>query len=353
MKRKNNLKTALLGYVLFFCTIAFTVSITVLIYEAVRSSFDGKKSIVALVMLVVCVGVSLLCTTIDAIRRKVTVDGTVNEILDATEQITSGNFKVRLVPRHSYNNYDDLDLIMENLNQMAEELSKNEILKSDFISNVSHEIKTPLAVIQNYATAIQNDKISDQEKKAYAKTLVGASKRLSDLVMNILKLNKLENQKIVDEEIDVRLDEMIAQTIFGFEDAIDAKNITLDCDIDEVSVKSSPSYLEIVWNNLLSNAVKFTPDGGSINISVKRINGKAVVKFVDTGIGMTEETGKRIFDKFYQGDTSHAKEGNGLGLALVKRVIDVLGGKISVESQLGKGTSFTVTLNGAFDEERK
>lgn len=353
MKKRGGLKRKLAGYAGFFVIIAITVTAAVMIYDVVRKAYADDKAAISAIMLIVCLGVSLFCTTIDSVRRNFTVDRSVEKILEATERITSGDFNVRLSPRHAFNKYDDFDLIMENLNQMAAELSKNEILKTDFISNVSHEIKTPLAVIQNYAVALQNGKLTEEERRDYVKTLVKASARLTDLVMNILKLNKLENQKIVAETQVVRLDEMLAQTVFVFDELIENKGIILDCDLDEVSVKTSPSYLEIVWNNLLSNAIKFTPNGGKIYIGLKKQGGGAVVKIKDTGIGMNEETGKRIFDKFYQGDTSHAKEGNGLGLALVKKVIDVLGGKISVESELDKGTTFIVTIGGVLDEKRK
>lgn len=333
--------------------IAATVTAVVFIFNAVNNRFSGDTATISIIMLLVCFGLSLICSTIDALRRKFTVNAAVEQILNATEQITSGNFKVRLIPRHSYDRYDEFDVIMENLNQMASELSKNEVLKTDFISNVSHEIKTPLAIIQNYATALQNEKISKDEKVAYTKTLVQASARLNNLVMNILKLNKLENQKIIPETQQVRLDEMLAQTVFSFEDLIEEKNIELSCDIDEVCINSVASYLEIIWNNLLSNAIKFTPNGGKIFIGLKNENDKAVVKFADSGIGMSEETGKRIFDKFYQGDTSRSKEGNGLGLALVKKVINVIGGNVKVESELNKGSTFTVTLNGVINDKKR
>lgn len=345
MRKKRRVKEAFSGYFAFFSVIALTVTFAVIIYDGVREVYGADKKAISAIMLVVCLGLSLFCTTIDFVRRRLTVDRTVEQILEATEKIKNGHFEVRLIPAHSYKKYDDLDYIMENVNRMAEGLSENEMLKNDFISNVSHEIKTPLSIIQNYASALQNDKLDSSTREAYVKTLVRASARLSDLVMNILKLNKLENQNSAPEMRFVRLDEMLAQAVFGFEAIIESKNLQLECDIDEISVMTSPSHLEIVWNNLLSNAIKFTPDGGSIFISLKRERGNAVVKIRDSGIGMSKETGRRIFDKFYQGDTSHAKEGNGLGLALVKRVIDILGGEISVESELGKGTSFSVTLS--------
>lgn len=344
MKKNKNVKTAILSYVGFFVIIATTVTAAVILYDFVKRAYPNDATTVAVIMLVVCLGLSLICSAIDALRRKRTVDASVEQILNATEQITAGNFNVFLAPRHSYKNYDDFDLIKENVNLMAKELSKNEVLKTDFISNVSHEIKTPLAIIQNYATALQNEKLSPDERKAYVKTLVQASTRLNDLVINVLKLNKLENQTFAAETQAVRLDETLAQAIFGFEDLIESKNLVLDCDVEEITLTSSQALLETVWNNLLSNAIKFTPQGGKISVSLKKNGDNAVVKIADTGIGMNAETGKRIFDKFYQGDASRAKEGNGLGLALVKKIIDVLGGEISVESELGKGTIFTVSI---------
>lgn len=352
MKKKGNrAKRTILGYLGFFLMVAFTCTASVLILEVVRSRVGDDRGTLAFVMLVVCFGLTLFCTAIDALRRKLTDEGAYEQILDATERITKGDFTVRLIPRHSYGKYDDLDMVMDNLNKMAEELSKNELLKSDFISNVSHEIKTPLAIIQSYATILSDDSLDEESRKGYLKTIYDASKRLSTLVVNILQLNKLENQSASIEKSVVNLEESLSEVIFGFEELLNQKNLELDCDFDEVRLYTSPSLIELVWNNLLSNAIKFTPENGRIFISLEGNSEKATVIFKDNGVGMNEETGKHIFDKFYQGDTSHSKEGNGLGLALVKRVIDMLDGSISVESELGKGTSFTVILNGECDEE--
>lgn len=336
-----------LGLALFFLTIAVTVSVTVLIYSSIA---DRNKTTIALTMFGVILGLSLLCTLIDFFRRKFTVKQPVDKILDATQRIAAGDFSVRLTIKHSLRDYNEFDLISENLNKMAEELSKSRLLNNDFISNVSHELKTPLAVIQNYATAIQNPDLDDIERRRMAQTLIDTSKRLTALVGNILKLNKLENKKIHPELTIFRLDEMLAQCVLGYEEIIEEKQLELDCDLDEIAVKSSADYLELVWNNLISNALKFTDRGGRVSVILKQENGSAVVKVSDTGCGISPETGKHIFEKFYQGDTSHAEQGNGLGLALVKKVIDILGGTIFVESEQGKGSVFTVTLKGAVCE---
>ncbi|MDE6371990.1 MAG: sensor histidine kinase, partial [Clostridia bacterium] len=257
--------------------------------------------------------------------------------------IAKGDFSVRLNidSRLDFGGYDE---IMQNLNLMAQELSKSEILKSDFIANVSHELKTPLAVIQSYCQLLQERNLDEGERIKYAQALIQASKKLTALVTNILKLNKLENQQILTDLEDVKINSQLEELIVNYVDAIEEKGIELEVDLQEVSVNSVAGYLEIVWSNLLSNAIKFTDSGGKIKVTAKQIDGKAVVSVSDSGVGMTPKTGGRIFEKFYQGDTSHTQEGNGLGLALVKKVIDKLGGSISVSSELGKGSTFTVTI---------
>lgn len=343
MKRRKPNST-LIGALILFVTISVFVSIAIGVYVATENACNGNKAVIAGVMLSVILVLSAVCSAIDYLRRRFMVDKPVQRILEATDKIAMGDFTVRLDIKHPVNRYDEFDYIMENLNKMATELSRTEVLHTDFISNVSHEIKTPLAVIQNYAASLQNKNLDEQTRAKYAQTLVSASKRLTALITNILKLNKLENQEIKPEYERINLTETLAETVLAFEETIEAKGLELDCDFDEdVEVISSPAYLEIVWNNLLSNAVKFT-ESGKIAVSLKKENGQAVVKVSDTGCGISAETGKHIFEKFYQGDTSHSQEGNGLGLALVKKVIDITGGTIAVSSELGKGTTFTITL---------
>ena len=342
MKRNRKISSSVFGAVWFFLTVAAVVTVAVLVYGMIPES--SSALVRSMVMLAVILFLSLVCTGIDFVRRKITVNKPVQDILAATDKIAAGDFSVRLRISHDYRRYSQFDYIRENLNKMAAELAKTEVLHTDFISNVSHELKTPLAVIQNYAAALQNESLDAKTRQKYADTLVSASQRLTALVTNILKLNKLENQELTPEYEKVRLGDMLAETIVQFDELIESKNLELECDLDEVELVSCPNYLEIVWNNLLSNAIKFTDAGGKISVSVKRAEGGAVVKVSDTGCGISPETGAHIFEKFYQGDTSHSKEGNGLGLALVKKVIDVIGGEITVESEEGKGSTFTVRL---------
>ena len=337
---KKSRRQQLWGYLFFFLTTIFIVTTSFVTYEIVKRQ---SPQIISIALIITSLEISLLLTFADMIRRKIMIERPLKEILKATEQIASGDFSVRLEPKHPYGSYDEYDLIKEYLNIMASDLSKSEILKSDFISNVSHEIKTPVAVIKNYSVLLEKE--SDPEKRAqYRRELVRASNRLSNLVGNILKLNKLENQELIVEKKAFRLDGALEEAIVAFESQIEKKELELECDLEEISIVSSESHLEIVWNNLISNAIKFTEKGGKVGVSCKWVDGMATVEISDTGCGIDAETGKHIFDKFYQGDTSHSGEGNGLGLALVKRVIDTLGGEISVKSEIGKGTTFTVRL---------
>lgn len=334
------------GYAILFVTIAVIITVAIMVFDAVSRKFGGDRAVLSVVMLITIAFLALVCTVIDAVRRKITVNRPVERILEATQRIAAGDFSIRLQISHSYRRYDEYDLIAENINRMAGELSRTEVVHNDFISNVSHELKTPISILRSYAMALRNEKLDPAVRNYYAQVLVAASDRLSALVTNILKLNKLENQELSPQYETIRLDEMLAQSLLQFEEKIDEKGLELDCDLKEVYVKSDANFLEIVWNNLISNAVKFTEPGGKIKVTLGAENGQAVVRVSDTGCGISRETGMHIFDKFYQGETSHAQEGNGLGLALVKKVIDILGGEISVESEEGKGSEFIVKLQG-------
>lgn len=342
-RKDVSLGFSIFGFFLFFITIAVTSSSSIMVYSIATARTNGDTTIIAFSVLATIMVGALFCTVMDIIRRKTMIEKPVKMILDATQKISSGEFNVKLIPLHEYNKYNEYDLIFENINKMTAELSKNEILKNDFISNVSHEIKTPLAIIQNYAKMLQNPKLSHEKKEEYLKGLSIQTKKLSDLISNILKLNKLENQELAVEMEEVDLAELVRVSALQFEHILEKKGLELECNIEEVKIISSSSLLEIVLNNLISNAIKFT-DNGKISIRLKSEKGYAIIKVKDTGCGISNEVGQHIFDKFYQGDTSHSSEGNGLGLALVKKVIDIIGGEISIKSKLGKGSTFTIKL---------
>ncbi|MBQ8038612.1 MAG: HAMP domain-containing histidine kinase, partial [Lachnospiraceae bacterium] len=223
--------------------------------------------------------------------------------------------------------------------------SSTETLRTDFIANVSHELKTPLAVMQNYGTLLQKPGLPEEKRVEYARAVTDASRRLADLISNILKLNKLENQQIFPDGTTYDLSEQLCECLLAFEDIWEKKELEIDTDMEDgIFVKADPEIMSLVWNNLFSNAIKFTENGGKVTLSLKADEDFAYVQVSDTGCGISKEVGMHMFDKFYQGDTSHATQGNGLGLALVKRIMDITGSDISVESELGRGTTFTVKM---------
>ncbi|MBO5324143.1 MAG: HAMP domain-containing histidine kinase [Oscillospiraceae bacterium] len=336
------------NYVVFFLVVAFAVTCCMLLFVNTLADTMGliltEENIAAAAKLTFgnVVLITLLFGTIDYVRRKIMVERPVKIIIEATEQIMQGDFSIRVAPMHGAG-MEGFNQIGLAINAMAAELSGTETLRTDFIANVSHELKTPLAVMGNYATMLQRPGITEEERNEYAKAISEAARKLAQLITNILKLNKLENQQIFPQPKEFDLGEQLCEALLGFEDAWEAKNLEIETDIaDDVRIKSDPELLSLVWNNLISNAVKFTPDGGTIGLSLKTQGSSVIVQVRDTGCGMKPETGMHIFEKFYQGDTSHATQGNGLGLALVKRVVDILGGEIGVQSVYGQGSTFTV-----------
>ncbi len=269
-----------------------------------------------------------------------------SKLSDATYQVAKGNFEIRLERPKKKNGKPrkrtEVDVVYENFNKMVTELKQNEIFKTDFISNVSHEIKTPLATIQGYATLLQDDKLPKKTRQEYIKTIIVATKQLTNLTTNILKLSKLENQGIFTAHTQYNLAEQIRTVIVSLEKAWTEKDIEFELDLDEIIVKLDEELIAQVWKNLIENAIKFSNQKGTITISLKKEDNLVVVKIIDNGTGMTEQTKEHLFDKFYQGDSSHSNEGNGLGLALVKKIIDIHNAEINVTSELEKGTTFEI-----------
>ena len=256
-----------------------------------------------------------------------------------------GDFDVRIDRAPSFAADESFQEIVDSINKMARELSGTETLRNDFVSSVSHEMKTPLAVIKNYARLLEDETLPAQTRAEYIRAISTAATRLSAMITNVLKLNRLENQKIYPEVAPYDLGEALGESLLQFEAVWEARGIEIDADIEEnVTVCADNELLSLVWSNLLSNAFKFTKEGGKVTLSLKAQGDLATVTVRDTGCGMTPEVGARMFEKFYQGDTSRATEGNGLGLSLVKRVVDIVGGEILVESTPGVGSAFTVKI---------
>ncbi len=332
-------------YATFFLLIAFVITCSFfLFFHSMELDIALIRRNAPLTFLNILL-LSLFCCGVEWLLRRWTVDKPIQRIHDAARRMAEGDLTARNdtadLPHY---NKDFID-IAEDFNTMARELSGTETLRTDFVSNVSHELKTPLAVMRNYAALLKQPGLSDAERREYAAGIEGATERMSTLITNILKLNKLENQQIAPQPETFDLSEQVTQCLLGFEELWEKKKLDIDADIDEgVTVHADPELLTLVWNNLLSNAVKFTGEGGTVGVSVKTEGEWAVVTVTDTGCGMSAETLRHVFDKFYQGDTSHATEGNGLGLALVKRVVYLTGGELNVTSAEGEGSAFTVRI---------
>ncbi|OZG60200.1 Signal transduction histidine kinase [Bifidobacterium lemurum] len=295
----------------------------------------GYWVIVAAVMSVV---------TYRQIRRRVKP---MEEFAEASRQVAAGDFSVWLEPRHleGSRQWDSIDQMYADFNTMVEELGSVEMLKDDFVSNVSHEIKTPLSVIQSYAALLERPDLSEEQRIEYAHTVVVASKRLSTLVSNVLRLSRMEAAGAHAQVDDYDLARQLADVALGMGDLFDAKGIEFDVDIeDRVLAHADAGMMEIVWSNVLSNALKFTPSGGRVSLTQTSDERSATVTVDDTGCGMTASEAMHAFDKFYQGDTSHASEGNGLGLAMTKRAVELCGGDIAIASEPGRGTTVTVRV---------
>lgn len=261
---------------------------------------------------------------------------------DAAKKIAGGDFSVRL---EEDGRIEELVLMARNFNLMAQELGATETFRDDFIANISHEFKTPLAAIEGYAVLLRDAELSLSEKNQYIEKIITATRRLSRLSANILKISQLEGQEIITDKKKFRLDEQLRQALLMLEDSWSRKSLELDLYLDdEVIYYGNDELLMQAWLNIISNAVKFTPEGGRITVSLTEESENVVVRISDTGIGMDEYTVHHVFDKFYQADTSRKAEGNGLGLALVSRIIKLCGGTVTVASAPGAGSAFTVTL---------
>ncbi len=354
MKKNNSVRIILKflnHYFIFFLLVAFVITCCTMLFASILEDslnivFTKENITIAAKITFLNVALlSLIFTIVDIVRRKLTVERPVKCITDAAEKIVQGDFSVRVKPQGKFGIDATFNRVIDCFNKMAQELGGVETLRTDFIANVSHEMKTPLAVMQNYGTLLQVPDLSEEKRMEYARGVTDASRRMADMLTNILKLNRLENQQIFPQVTEFDLGEQLCECLLAYESVWEKSKIEIETDIEEnVKIKADAELLSHVWNNLFSNAFKFTPSGGKVSVSLTSDENHAVVKVSDTGCGISSEIGGHIFEKFYQGDTSHSVQGNGLGLALVKRVIDIMHGEISVESAIGRGSAFTVKI---------
>lgn len=263
------------------------------------------------------------------------------QLNEAAHTVAQGNFNMQLEEKAFGKEIREL---IRSFNIMTRELSHIETFRNDFVANVSHEFKTPLAVIEGYATLLQDEALSTQERRNYIDHILSSSKRLSGLIHNILLISKLENQDIVLDQTSYSLDEQIRNCILSMEKLWSAKNLTWDIEMETVSFYGNKNMVSQIWYNLLSNAIKFSPENGTISIRLFQEDSFLVVSIQDYGIGMSPDILDHIFEKFYCGDPHGKHNGNGLGLTLVQRIIRLCNSEIHVISTEGKGSTFTVKL---------
>lgn len=330
-------------FIIYLLTLLVTAGVHVgliVLFQTIELGDIWQTHIILLYWIAVAAGLTLFT------RRKIRViyEEPLQRLANATTQVASGDFSVYVPTVHTADKLDYLDSMIVDFNKMVEELGSIETLKTEFVSNVSHELKTPIAVIQSNAELLRMSDL-DEKQRTQADAIYWATKRLTGLVSNILKLNKLEQQRILPEAVSYDVCAQLAECALAVEDVLDMKGIELEADMEDSStIFADPALMELVWNNLLSNAVKFTPEGGTITIAEYTKEDCIEISVKDTGCGMNKETRQHIFEKFYQGDTSHATAGNGLGLALAQRVLLLHGFSICVESEPGQGSCFTVTI---------
>lgn len=340
MKRIKSLKITMVFLV--FCIMISAGLLTwvcfLFLYATGIFSFPALAPIISqLIALFVSI---VIGTSISAVVSK-TVLKPLNQLIKATKVVATGDFSVRVEEINSKSEIADL---LRNFNHMTEELSSIEIFRNDFINNFSHEFKTPIVSIKGFAKQLQNDDLSPVKRKEYTDIIINESQRLTNMSSNILILTKFENQRIITDQIEYELDEQIRNCIILLEPQWSKKNIEMSLNLEATKIYGNTEMLSHLWINLIENAIKNSDDNSNISIECHETLDDIEFKISNYGNGMDDNTMKHIFDKFYQGDRSHTSPGNGLGLSIVKRIVELSSGEISVESKISQGTTFTVKL---------
>ena len=345
--KRIRFRLALTFFIVVALSSAYTLSLSALIrngeilnredLEHLISEYAVKDVILLLISACFVIGMVVLMS-----RR---TSNPIVELSKAAEQIAAGNFDVRLnFKERAAGRTLEYQELQRNFNLMVKELKSNDYLRRDFISNVSHEFKTPLSIIGGYARLLQSGGLTEAEQREYAGFIAEETERLSEMTGNLLRISRLDNQKITEKKRTFSLDEQIRQSILQLEPKWRAKELRLDVSLPEIPFTGDEDLLSCVWFNLLDNAVKFSPAGGGVSVSLRKENSTVAAVFVNDSAGVSEETTVRAFELFYQQEGEHRKEGFGLGLALAKRIADLHGGQISVETTPGGRVAFTVRL---------
>ncbi len=267
----------------------------------------------------------------------------VNQLINEMNRLATGDFEARLHFGKVLSKHKTFKEIEESFNELAEELENTEMLRSDFVNNFSHEFKTPIVSIAGLAKLVNKGNLSEEQKKEYLIAIEEESLRLATMATNVLNLTKVENQTILSDVSKFNLSEQIRTSVLLLENEWTKKEIELNLDFDEYEIEANDALLKQVWINLIDNAIKFSPSGATVSVEIKALEKRYAVAITNTGVEIPRDKINNIFNKFYQTDESHASKGNGIGLAIVKKIVDLHNGKINAES--GEGlTTFTVYL---------
>lgn len=329
------------GIIIFLINLITTVITAVLMYMSFSIGLLNEqniksKMVLPIITLVSCI---LIGIVVSACSSRAVLKN-VREFIEATDKLSRGDFSARLNIRKP----PEFRILSKNFNTMAEELGSIEVLRTDFINNFSHEFKTPIISIKGFAEILKDDDLSKEERNEYLDIIIEESKRLTSLATNVLNLSKIETQAILKEKQMFNIGEQIRQSILLLDSKFQSKNISLDINIEDCNIYANKEMLNQVWLNLLDNAIKFNNENGLVSVNMKKKEKEILITIIDSGIGISKEVVSKIFDKFYQEDTSHSTKGNGLGLTIVKKIIELHGGTIECESIVSKGTKFTIIL---------
>lgn len=340
-KRKGGVALTFKIWMVIIASVMFAAIIVALAYGLTDYFFKEAEVIIRSVSLaLILLGESLVVSSaivVPLLGRFLLAP--MNKLVSGLNEIANGDYTKRI----SVEKQTAFKPVFDNFNTMARELNATETLRNDFVHNFSHEFKTPIVSIQGFAKLLKNPNLSESERSDYLDIILDESKRLVDLSNNSLMLTKLETQ-LQYESTPYFLDEQIRQCVLQFEELWSLKNLEMDIDLDEIEFTANGDVIKQMWLNLISNAIKFSNDQSKIIIRLKKLGDVAEFTITDFGCGISAAAMPHIFDKYYQEDTSHLTEGNGLGLPIVNTIVKMIGGKIEVESEKGKGTTFKIIM---------
>lgn len=329
------------GIMIFLINLITTLITAALMYIAFSIGLLNEHNIESkMVLPIITLASCMLIGIIVSVCSSKAVLKSIKEFIEATEKLSRGDFSARLNVKQP----PQFRILSKNFNIMAEELGSIEVLRTDFINNFSHEFKTPIISIKGFAEILKDDDLSKEERNEYLDIIIEESKRLTSLATNVLNLSKIETQAILKEKQMFNIGEQIRQSILLLDSKLQSKNISLDINIEDCNIYANKEMLNQVWLNLLDNAIKFNNENGLVSVNMKKKEKEILITIIDSGIGISKEVVSKVFDKFYQEDTSHSTKGNGLGLTIVKKIIELHGGTIECESIVSKGTKFTIIL---------